>query len=442
MGGVFGAKYLIKTKRLENGYNNILSLIIICVCIFLRFDNITSFCSFISSNDTMRRSLCIKTYPHDILSKCIYSIRETYLSTKDIEDARQHLNGITIDSCSFRTPKIVLILGESFNKHHSNLYGYRNQTNPKLNVRLNDNDLFIFKDVVTPYNSTSAALQEILSTETAEPGKSWKNKPLFPVILRTAGYNVFWIDNQLINSSKDRDPWNFLCAYFINDPQIEQKMIDYRNNSLHKYDMGVIDEWAKYSHQQSGHDFIFFHLWGQHVAAKSRFPHNKETLYFNADSIHRPNLNTAQKQQIADYDNSLRYNDSVVDSIISLFANEDAIVIYTSDHGDEVNDYRSHVGRSHERPLTKNQVKCQFEVPLMIWCSPIYKERHPETVSQIRKSTNNPFTIDDLCHLIFDLAGIKSPHFDESRSVINPKFIPRKRHLVQSDATYEDIMSK
>ena len=52
---------------------------------------------------------------------------------------------------------------------------------------------------------------------------------------------------------------------------------------------------------------------------------------------------------MAHYDNATRWNDEVVDRILSNFANEDAVVVYFSDHGEEVYDGSiSLYGRIHD----------------------------------------------------------------------------------------------
>ncbi len=241
----------------------------------------------------------------------------------------------------------------------------------------------------------------------------------------------------MVNSSFEKDIWNVFSSY-LNHPIIEQALFDVRNTKLFPYDAELLSEWENYKHLQSGNDLIVFHLWGQHVKSQLRYPQTEEYCNFTVDSILRPDLNQKHREEIAHYDNATRYNDMVVDSIISYFEEEDAVVIYISDHGDEVNDYRKHVGRSYEFPLTQDQVKYQFEIPMMIWCSETYREHHPDIVRQIRESVNRPFMIDDICHLLFDLAGIKTPYYDETRSIINPLFKPRKRMLWQREF-YEDI---
>ncbi len=414
--------------------------IIVIVLLLSTTSQLSYLYKLIVAKSTYEISLASFNFPQDVISKTIYSLKSTFLSNKDITHLANNIKNIRIDSCSYTSPKIVLILGESFNKHHSNLYGYTLNTNPLLTKRKNDGNLFIFSDVITPFNSTSATMQALTSTESSEPDKNWVNKPLFPCILKKSGYITFWLDNQMINNKKDNDLQNYLCSYFINHPQIDSAAFDIRNNKLFEFDLDLLSEWEKAKNLQSEHNFIFFHLWGQHIAANKRFPNTTEYQYFNIDSIKRPDLSNTMKQQVADYDNATRYNDIVVDSIISLFEQDDAIIIYISDHGDEVNDYRPHIGRSHEFPPTRDQIINQFEVPMMIWCSDTYKQNHPKIIQQIRSSLNNSYSIDDISHLILDLAGIKSPHFDPTRSIINPNFKQRKRHILQSQFTYEQIM--
>ncbi len=377
-------------------------------------------------------------YPYDVLSKTVHSSTQFSVNSREMERLINNLL-TSAEGCgsSHRSPKIVWILGESFNKYHSNLYGYYLNTNPRLTQRQVDGELFVFNDVVTPYNNTSMCVKYLLSTESALANTSWCDKPLFPKLLRDAGYKVLWMDNQMVHVDMETLVWNQFQSY-LNHPEVEKAIYDVRNVQLHSYDEELLTEWEECSRLQSDYNFIVFHLMGQHVTPDKRYPLTPGNCYFTADSIKRPDLADSQKQYIAHYANATRYNDMVVDSIISYFQEDDAIVVYMSDHGDEVYDYRAHAGRSYESPLTKGQVKYQFEVPMMIWCSDLYREKHPDVVSLINDALDRPFTVDDICHLFFDLAGMNTPYFDETRSVISPRFEKRKRMLVQEEY-YEDI---
>ena len=71
----------------------------------------------------------------------------------------------------------------------------------------------------------------------------------------------------------------------------------------------------------------------------SRFP--AEAGYFTADSI--PEYSTSglrrsrdERRIVADYDNAVRYNDRVVGEILDRCRTRDAVVVYLSDHGEDV----------------------------------------------------------------------------------------------------------
>lgn len=182
---------------------------------------------------------------------------------------------------------------------------------------------------------------------------------------------------------------------------------------------------------------------GQHVKYEARYPDEEQNHHFTADDIRRPDLSAADRQVIADYDNATRYNDEVIDRLCSLYERRDAVLVYLSDHGDEVNDYRRHVGRSHQRPVTAGEAWTQYEIPMMIWCSDVYRENHPDLVERIAASVDKPFMSDDLPHLLYDLAGIESPAYHPERSVLNPNYTLPQRPLLQSpDMIYEEIIKK
>lgn len=383
----------------------------------------------------------VEGFPTNPLAETMLAIRSVTL-LDDADKVAKNKSKVKVDSCSYISPKIIFILGESFNKHHSNLYGYSLLTNPKLKLRKTNGELYVFTDVVSAFNSTSTTIQYMLSTQSADPGNHWTDEPLFPMFFKKAGYKVFWCDNQLVNDKGST--FDFLCSYYLNKKEVEEASFDVRNSKLYPYDMEMLTEWDKVSGLQTGKDLIIFHLWGQHLWAGSRFPHTPDNLYFTADSIERADLEEKYRGEISDYDNATRYNDSVVDSIFSLFDDQEAIAIYISDHGDEVNDYRLHVGRSYEIPMSSGQVKCQFEVPMFVWCSSKYSKAHPDIVERIKRAVDRPFMTDDISHMLFDLAGIKSPYYRETKSVINDKYQPRhKRYLLLGGGgAYEDFVVK
>ena len=67
---------------------------------------------------------------------------------------------------------------------------------------------------------------------------------------------------------------------------------------------------------------------------------------------------------MAHYDNATRWNDEVINRILRNFANEDAVVVYFSDHGEEVYDGSLPLyGRIHDEQPSAEVIRHEYEIP-------------------------------------------------------------------------------
>lgn len=324
--------------------------------------------------------------------------------------------------------KIVLIIGESYNKHHSSLYGYEKNTCPRLSKY---DSLYIFDNVIAPINVTSAAFKSFFSFANANDSKQWYETPLFPTIFKNVGYNVIFYSNQFVKDL-DLGPHDASCGFF-NLPNIEPYLFSHRNPEKYTFDETFIDEYKKNKDSlefASPNSLVILHLMGQHISPMKRYP-KERTHFLPQDYNHRSELTLEQKQQVAYYDNATLYNDSIVDAIFQMYDQDDAIIVYYSDHGDEANDFRAHIGRSLlNDSITAPCLHCQLDIPFLIYPTPKFRRSHPDIVSQIQASISRPFMTDDLPHLLLDIAGITSPWYDPTRSLINQQYNDKRKRLV------------
>ena len=58
------------------------------------------------------------------IHRMVFSLYANRLASQQITQLMAATEKVQVDSCSFRSPQIVLIIGESFNKYRSQLYGY------------------------------------------------------------------------------------------------------------------------------------------------------------------------------------------------------------------------------------------------------------------------------------------------------------------------------
>lgn len=394
---------------------------------------------------------CLPCEPEDIIYKTVRSFGYVLSVQKDINEVRRVTHSATVDSCSFSIPEIIVVIGESFNRHHSNLYGYYLDTNPRLTERYKRGELFVFTDAVSPYNFTDKAMRYMISSSRARKDESWTTEALFPTIFKKAGYKVTWFGNQ--GAPGGSNGWlGFSCLGFIYDKDVMAESLDRWNSKIYSYDGQLLDNTfngadvetnSGKKQDSTAYNLTVYHLIGQHVDYKERYPEEAHYQHFAFSDIRRPDLSEDKRMTIAHFANATRYNDEVIDRICRHFADKDAILIYLSDHGDEIYDYRDHVGRSHSHDITPGMAKAQFEIPFMIWCSDLCRQKHKETVRKIAKSVDKPFMSDDLPHVLYDLAGIKSPVYHPERSILQDSYMLKERPLLSDpELIYEKIKDK
>lgn len=309
---------------------------------------------------------------------------------------------------------IVVIIGESYSKYHSSLYSYPKTTNPKLG-ELAQSNLYVYNDVISLYDETSAVLKSIYTIMKYKNGKI--TPPPFPSVLRGAGYKTHLFDQ--------RDIWNG-----EGDKVIWENMYDTRSPTKFPDDMDLINSIDISKTEPS---LYVIKLQGQHYTYANRYP--ESYAHFKKEDY--PDVSDKQHAEImAHYDNATLYNDYVVYSVIRKFMDLEAVVLYFSDHGEEIYDYRNFMGHGGISEKTK-EIKYQIEIPFMIWVSDRYKENHPHEVEQIRNAVNRPYNTGDLTYLIMDLSGVKAVGYDPTRSVINDQFDSTHDRIVLGFINYD-----
>ena len=337
----------------------------------------------------------------------------------------KNIQKIQSSTISTKCDKIIVIIGESYSKYHSQLYGYKKNTSPNLKKKFEDNEIYVFTDVVTPFNDTERAFRAIYSLG-AINGGTYSEYMLFPYAFKSAGWNTFNIDNMDLarNTSRVKD-----------SRELSNLMFDYRNDVTFKYDEEIIKTINSKNIPQS---LYVIKLKGQHYTYADTYPSTYE--YFNSEKDYTDkDVSKTARQMIADYDNSTLYNDYVVNTIIENFKEENAVVLYFSDHGEEIYESRNYMGHGGTSPYLNFQV----EIPFIVWMSDKYKNNNPDIVENIIKNQEKPYTTDYVAHTILDMAGVSCSQFIPERSVANNLFQIIDKRVVNYSLIYEnDIVLK
>ena len=361
--------------------------------------------------------------------------RENMLIAKDID---RHIGDTRVKSQTKYNGKIVFIIGESHSKLHTSLYGYNKPTYPLLDSMRDS--LCVFQDIVTISSGTNIVFREMLSTSSIDDDMPWSHASLFPAVFKSAGWNVVFCSNQ-IDETPSEDAWNAALDAVLNSPTSSDACFTTRNHTRYDYDAQMVDSFLVNPERNTDPakpSLYIVHFMGQHVTYGTRFPADK-AHFTAADYSDRSDVSEVNRQILADYDNACRYNDEQIHKIFQAFADDDAILIYMSDHGEEVHDFRDHCGRSYDlRENAPQSFHCMFDVPFVIYMTEKYRRNHPEMASLVASSVARPFMTDDICHLLFYLGDVDTGWFDPTRCLIHNDYNARRKRILQTGDDYDE----
>ena len=373
--------------------------------------------------------------------RLVFSAFANHLASHQLVQLEAASDKIQIDSCSYQVPNIVLVIGESYNKHHSQLYGYEKPTTPFQKALAEQGSLVPFTDVVAPWNLTSFVFKHFLSLHAVGDSVEWCDAPLFPEVFRKAGFHVTFITNQFQSEAKEA-VYDFSGGFFLNNPEMSKRQFDTRNNSLYRFDDGVLKAYDQLKPKDQEHNLVILHLMGSHVEYRARYP-QPARRFFTPENANRPELNKKQRYILSDYDNSVRYNDSIVYAITQRFIDKDAVVIYMPDHGEEIFDGSPFMyGRMHGANIDYRLARNEMEIPFWIWGSPQFIENHPSDWQAIQNAKDRPMMTDVLPHLLLYLGGIYTPAYRPDYNVIAPEYNTKRPRILKGTTDYNQLKKK
>ena len=374
-----------------------------------------------------------------------FSVYSNHLASQQVDKCVAASKRVVVDSCSFRSPTIVLIIGESYSKAHCQLYGYPQKDTPRQRRLERGGWLTKFNDVVSCWNLTSFVFKNVLSMHVVGEKGEWCDYPLFPELFRKAGYQVTFLTNQFLLAA-GQAVYDFSGGFFLNAPVLSKAQFDLRNTSLHRFDEGLLSDYDNFLNEGKinlkGNNLIIFHLIGQHVSYNTRYP--KDRAKWHADDYKelRPDIagDHYRRRMIAAYDNACLYNDSIVTQIVKRFEDKDAIVVYMPDHGEEIFEPgRDIICRNHSATVDWPLAHYEFEVPFWIWCSRKYAHREPEVFKAIKDAKNRRFMTDALPHMMVWLAGISSKDYNDKYNLLSPNYDESRPRVLKNSVDYDKL---
>lgn len=397
---------ILKIFRFKLELKNRIILIIICIFSFIQLFDIV---------DVAKRTLIFRT---------INSLNKGIKNVKVYREIVKNLNSdVVIEKNNSKIKNIVIIIGESTTRNHMGIYGYKLNTTPNLKKLEEEGNLYKFTDTINSHVNTVGSLQKVLTFYNSDSNNEWYTYNNIVDVMSKANYKTYWFSNQ-----ESFGIWGNVAVAIGNrsDKIIFNCLRDSEEEIKNSFDGEIVEK--SLNKIDGDKNFIVYHLMGTHSSYKNRYP--KEFSKFDEKDYKLP-IKEKDKKEISEYDNAILYNDYVVNKIIDLYKDRESVVIYFSDHAEEMFDFRDYRGHAEDKAS-----RYMMEIPFLIYLSDTTKNKYPELGDKIKSSLNRPYMTDDIIHTILDIVGIKTKEFDETRSVINDKFND-KRERKYKEKSYD-----
>ncbi|MDL0088968.1 phosphoethanolamine transferase [Campylobacter gastrosuis] len=309
---------------------------------------------------------------------------------------------------------VVFVIGESLGRDFMGLYNPKFKTTPHQNELLSSGNLINFTDTIAPELYTQAVLKTLLNF--SNENKSWQDSLNIVDLFKLSGYKTFWLSNQ------DYVPIDRANATATHTANRADKSLFLKYGELwdtkNSFDDELLAPLKNFYQNAKTRGFYALHLIANHVDYKNRY--TDDFAKFSPKDISTNALNFTQKEQVAHYLNSVLYNDFIISEIFKIFKDDEAIIIYISDHAQVL--YR-------QKDVLSHAVLNRFvlEIPLIFIATDKFRANHADIWRELNEAKNLAFMSDDLIHVAADIIGVKPLEYDAKRSVISGEFNARER---------------
>jgi len=310
----------------------------------------------------------------------------------------------------------VIVIGESAVRAHLSLYGYGRDTTPELEKERQD--LVVFRNVISAMPVTNHSLYYMLTFKTL--ADQMHPRATIMSILDHAGYHIDAF------STQENFGENSVSALFT------QWHPKYHEN---EFDECLLDDVREALANRNGPTLIILHIMGSHITYRNRYPESFD--YFKegpAESAQE--INPLFQENINSYDNSIRYTDFVLGSIIGQLkeAGGRNFLFYFSDHGENVETSFLQNYRDAEK-------RDSYEVPFLFWFSPEYREAYPDRIAAAESAVDRPIQLDRAAEGILSVFGVSSRDYPADENFLSSEFAVRPRYLMEGRILYQESVS-
>lgn len=307
----------------------------------------------------------------------------------------------------------VFIIGETTRSISLGLYGYERNTTPRLSAR---QGLITYRDVLSQSNTTHKSVPLLLTAaEAIDPSPMYDERSLIAAF-HEAGFYTAYISNQANNGS--------LIDHYSCEADMRHYIREDHPDRLPD-DADMLTAMREALDASASHPKRLFvlHLYGSHFKYCDRIPDTFPKEFQPCGDVMLAARN--HDELINAFDNTMLYTDMVVDSLIAMTDGDvPAMVLFTSDHGEDIyDDERENF--LHASPVVSFY---QLAVPFTIWTNAAFNKTHPEKVGMLMANREQPLSPGRVVfHTLLDAAGIECQSLQRDHSLCDSAYVPGER---------------
>lgn len=330
---------------------------------------------------------------------------------------------------------LIVVIGESANRNHLEIYGYGRNTTPFAQQMMDANKMLRFDFAYSNHTHTNPSLSYALTNADQYDDGSWMTAPSIFNIANTVGINTFWITNQQLLGAWDNHV--SLIAQEASKVVTKNKLTG-KARSAKDNDEVLLDEIKKTIFGPTSSNLIFVHLQGSHANYCSRFP--KDKALFDGQPASRSifgnqtrKIARTNNSTINCYDDSIRYTDFVLNEITSLLdvSGKPSALLYFSDHSEDVVNIKAHNSAQFTYDMA--------EIPLLFWSNNDWRIKFESRWNGLEKNRQKDFTNDHIFETVAGLLGISSSKINKEKDLSSFEYREREPKTLHGKKLIKDV---
>jgi glucan phosphoethanolaminetransferase (alkaline phosphatase superfamily) len=317
----------------------------------------------------------------------LYYCTSDYLDMRQV--AREHRD--TYDniafSCTSDSLNVIVVIGEALRPDHMQINGYERETTPLL---MKQKNLISFPNVKSLYSHTFISVPHIMTEPENEKPDAAYEKQSFITPLKKAGFYTAWITNQ--------DEMNSY-SYFMHEADTLLRNEPGKNSyvfttNLDEAMLPLLDGLT--TANKRGNKCYILHCIGSHWLYTSHF--SDDVAKFRPNISSRVVSANSREAIINSYDNTVRYTDFFLNSLIERFKDTKAVILFQSDHGEALGENGQFL-HGFDNPGVE-------KAACLIWYSDAYYSENSELIDSLSAVSDKPTETSQFFHMVLSCANV------------------------------------